>query len=218
MYVRAQYRCTAKWSFGRVHSCWKSSQQLQIVIVWTIPWYSVPHQMIFYSNWQYPQRAKGWVVNFWGLHTKSVGNKRFEFDFRFHILVCRSKFSMPYDQSPFHVWGLPSVLASPISWGQRGSSETPGLLDSIWIQTGPHWDILHIMDMRPVDSLTPKLFFIRVTFLCVVQPTHLVVYPWPWSNRPLITFCITRISASESWDSESTPLWDPILCWIIPFV
>ena len=48
---------------------------------------------------------------------------------------------MPYDQSSFHVWGLPSVLASPISWGQQGSLETPGLLDSIWIQTvfACHW-------------------------------------------------------------------------------
>lgn len=146
--------------------------------------------MISYSNWQYPQRAKGWVVNFWGLHTKSVGNKRFEFDFRFHILVCLSKFSMPYDQSPFHVWGLPSVLASPISWGQQGSLETPGLLDSIWIQTGPLWDISHVMGMRPVGSLTPRLFFTTATCLCVVQPTHLVVYPWPCSKRPLITLAL----------------------------
>lgn len=146
----------------------------------------------------------------WALHTKSVGNKRFEFDFRFHILVCLSKVSMPYDQSPIHVWGLPSVLASPISWGQQGSLEIPGLLDSIWIQTGPLWDILHVVGMRPVGSLTPKLFFIMATCLCVVQPTHLVVDPWPCSNRPLITSCITRISASESWDSESTALWGPI--------
>lgn len=77
VYVCAQYRCTAKWSFGRVHSCWKSSQQLQIVIVWTIPWCSVwrklilhpseciPHQMIFYSNWQHPHSGH-YILNLLG--------------------------------------------------------------------------------------------------------------------------------------------------------
>ena len=81
VYVCAQYRCTAKWSFGRVHSCWKSSQQLQIVIVWTIPWCSVwrklishpsgciPHQMIFYSNWQHPHSGHC-ILNLLG--TKSL--------------------------------------------------------------------------------------------------------------------------------------------------